>query len=83
MMSSLVLLRREELIGVIPPPSGVTPNFVDPPSLKNRIVITSIVCSIISAVFVTLRLYATGIIIRTMGMDDCESSYLITSDDDC
>ncbi|KAF2175405.1 hypothetical protein K469DRAFT_680082 [Zopfia rhizophila CBS 207.26] len=69
-MHSVVLSPREEKVGVIPPPPGVTPNFINPPSLQYIILIINIVFPFISALFVTLRLYTTGLILRKVGIDD-------------
>ncbi len=71
-MPSFDLSLRVENVGVIPPPPGVTPNFINPPSLQHIILITNIILSLVSAVFVILRLYTTGFIIRSVGIDDCK-----------
>jgi hypothetical protein len=71
-------LRKEN--GAIPPPSGVTPNFTDPPSLQHIVLITNIIFTLVSALFVILRLYTTGFIIRSVGIDDCK--YFDLSQDD-
>ncbi|KAH7034021.1 hypothetical protein B0J12DRAFT_679791 [Macrophomina phaseolina] len=60
----------EETLGVIPPPWGVTPNFVNPASLAPIVLITNICFPLTSALFVTLRLYTTGFVTRTVGIDD-------------
>ncbi|KAH7111824.1 hypothetical protein B0J11DRAFT_447400 [Dendryphion nanum] len=69
-MPSFGLSLREEIIGVLPPPPGVTPNFINPPSLQHIILITNIILSIVSALFVALRFYTTGCIIHSVGVDD-------------
>ncbi|KAH6668450.1 hypothetical protein B0J14DRAFT_165038 [Halenospora varia] len=69
-MPSFDLLLREENVGVIPPPLGVTPNFINPPSLQHIILITNIILPLVSVLFVILRLYTTGFIIRSVGIDD-------------
>lgn len=62
---------RTENVGVIPPPPGVTPNFIDPPSLRQVVLNTNIILSIVSAIFVAFRLYTTGCILHSIGVDDC------------
>ncbi|KAF1977070.1 hypothetical protein BU23DRAFT_527374 [Bimuria novae-zelandiae CBS 107.79] len=69
-MSSFDLSLREENVGVIPPPPGVTPNFINPPSIHHIILITNIILLLISSLFMTLRLYTTRFIIRSVGVDD-------------
>lgn len=71
-MHSFILSLRGENVGVIPPPPGVSPNFIDPPSLQHVVLITNIIFIFVSALFVTLRLYTTGIITRSVGIDDCK-----------
>ncbi|KAH7028416.1 hypothetical protein B0J12DRAFT_609275 [Macrophomina phaseolina] len=69
-MYSHFLLPREETLGVIPPPRGVIPNFVNPISLAHIVLIANVCFPFASALFVTLRLYTTGFITRTVGADD-------------
>lgn len=75
-MPSFDLSLREEIVGTVPPPPGVTPNFIDPPSLQHIILITNITLSFFSTFFVALRLYTTGLIIHSVGVDDCKYSIL-------
>ncbi|PVH91402.1 hypothetical protein DM02DRAFT_606570 [Periconia macrospinosa] len=69
-MPSFDLSLREENVGVISPPPGVTPNFINPPSLQHIILITNIILPLVSLLFATLRLYTTGIITRSVGIND-------------
>ncbi|KAH8702777.1 hypothetical protein GQ44DRAFT_40718 [Phaeosphaeriaceae sp. PMI808] len=69
-MPSFDLSLREEDIGVIPPPPGVAPNFINPPSLQHIILITNITLPFFSMLFVILRIYTTGFIIHSVGIDD-------------
>jgi hypothetical protein len=71
-MHSFALSPREKNVGVIPPPPGVTPNYINPPSLQHVILITNVIFSFVSALFVTLRLYTIGFITRSVGIDDCK-----------
>ncbi|KAH8723280.1 hypothetical protein GQ44DRAFT_315681 [Phaeosphaeriaceae sp. PMI808] len=69
-MHSFVLSLRGENVGVIPPPPGVSPNFINPPSRQHVVLIINIIFTFVSALFVALRLYTTGIITRSVGIDD-------------
>ncbi|KAF2178962.1 hypothetical protein K469DRAFT_323820 [Zopfia rhizophila CBS 207.26] len=69
-MPSFDLSPRAEFVGVVPPPPGVTPNFTDPPSRQHIILITNIILPFVSAFFMILRLYTTGFIIRSVGVDN-------------
>lgn len=72
MAHRLVFSLREEIIGLAPPPPGLTPNFHDPPSIRHLVLIINITCPLLSAIFVALRLYTTGFILRSVGIDDCK-----------
>lgn len=53
------------------PPNGITPNFVDPPSIGHRQTATNIVVLIVMIVVVLLRLYTRIFIVKSVGYDDC------------
>jgi hypothetical protein len=59
-------------IPLVPPPPGVTPNLIDPPSLAPTILITGIVFLILATSFFLVRAYSKLWISRNWGMDDCE-----------
>ncbi|KAH0386879.1 hypothetical protein KCU92_g2262, partial [Aureobasidium melanogenum] len=52
------------------PPNGITPNFVDPPSIGHRQTATNIVVLIIMIIVVLLRLYTRIFIVKSVGYDD-------------
>lgn len=59
-------------IPALNPPSGITPDFVDPATRAN---LTLISCAGIVAVmllFVMLRIYTKVYVIQTTGWDDCK-----------
>ncbi|KAH8696952.1 hypothetical protein GQ44DRAFT_665978 [Phaeosphaeriaceae sp. PMI808] len=70
-----ILSQRDEVVGVIPPPPGITPNFTNPPSRAHALITVQIVCAIISTLFTGLRFYTARFIIRQVRVDD----YLIIS----
>lgn len=74
----LLSTRRPEVVGVAPAPPGVTPNFANPPSIRHIPVIVNTVFTIISLVFVTLRLYTVCSITRNVRTEDCGFSLILT-----
>jgi hypothetical protein len=67
----------QDISGVIPPPSGVKPNFEHPESLGYRIIIASVICWFAATLFVFLRLYTRQYIIRIIAVEDCKHSGLL------
>ncbi|KAF3482730.1 putative Integral membrane protein Pth11-like [Arthroderma uncinatum] len=68
-------------LGAIPPPPGVTPNIVDPPSQWNGNIALHTVCLTLATTAVAMRIYTRTIITRTkMGVDDylCLVSFVLT-----
>lgn len=63
------------MIGAFPPPPGITPNFVDPPSIQRGFVAVLVVTLTISTLCIVLRA-ATRFASRTINAtwDDCEYS---------
>lgn len=61
-----------EILPALPPPPGVTPNFIDPPScadLGKGFVYTFLPLMVC---FVILRIYTRARVSRGFGVDDCE-----------
>jgi hypothetical protein len=74
-MYSPVFSQRDGVIGVIPPPPGITPNFANPPSRAHAIITVHIVCTILSTLFTILRSYTAFFITRHVKVDDCKPSH--------
>ena len=53
------------------PPSGVTPNFVDPPSLQNLYLTAAIPLLVVTSLAITARIYTKSVIIRKWMPEDC------------
>jgi hypothetical protein len=53
------------------PPDGITPNFVNPPSVGYQQTTTNIVVLVIMIIVVLLRLYTRIFIVKSFGYDDC------------
>jgi hypothetical protein len=58
-------------VGVVPPPPGVTPNFVNPPSTGYKIIIATVVTWALATFSLCLRLYVKLRIVRMIKLDDC------------
>lgn len=56
----------------MPPPPGVTPNFVNPQNRTDVYVVVYTIFSSLVVLFVSLRFYAKIWITRSVGWDDCE-----------
>ena len=59
-------------IPAAPPPPGVTPNFIDPPSIAPLARITMCVTMAFMLVFLALRIYSRTRVAHAFGMDDCK-----------
>lgn len=59
-------------LGGLPPPPGVTPNFVDPPSRQGQIIAAVGICLAFTTLLVCVRLYTVFCIIKSHGWADCE-----------
>ena len=57
---------------LVPPPPGVTSNFVDPPSNGLPFFVVTSILLVLVVVSVINRVYAKAFIIRKWTMDDCE-----------
>lgn len=53
------------------PPAGVLPNFLDPYSYKDYVVLTLVLCLAVSTLLVVIRMYARSMIAKNFGLEDC------------
>ena len=60
------------ITGTLPPPLGVTPNFVNPQSIGYRLIIVAAICPAITLTFLSLRIYTKRWILRQFLLDDCK-----------
>lgn len=72
MVTLSLQLRDSEPAAFIPPPPGVTSNFVDPPNRGYVVLIPAFVFAALSFVFLVLRVYTVRIITRKQGVADCK-----------
>ena len=61
-------------VPALPPPEGVTPNFINPSSLKSAFIVTTVICLPLATSAVIVRLFTTlrGSK-RVLHIDDCMS----------
>ncbi|PVH98525.1 hypothetical protein DM02DRAFT_630149 [Periconia macrospinosa] len=70
-MYSLILSQREKaVVGAVPPPPGITANFVNPPSRAHALLICNAVLLSFSTLFMGLRLYTCRFIMRHVRVED-------------
>jgi hypothetical protein len=62
------------IVGAMPPPPGVAPNFVNPPFKGLQIIITGIIFPVLMLPFIGARLYAKYSLLKRMHYDDCETA---------
>ena len=60
------------MVGGLPPPPGVVPNFVDPYSLADPIRAVGIFCMVLTTLTTVIRLYTKFCIIKSHGWADCK-----------
>ena len=58
-------------------PSGASPNFDNPPSLAGAVFAVGLTLSIISSVFVVIRLVTNYRALGRLGLADCASKFLL------
>ena len=59
-----------EMLGALPPPPGITPNFVNPPSTQTTIIAIMVACLVVTTVCVALRLYTKLYVLQKLGWED-------------
>ena len=64
-----------DLVPGLTPPPGVTPNFVNPPSIHLEASITLGICLAVTTPLVWLRLYTRYYIMKSHGLDDCKRRF--------
>lgn len=68
----LAVTSNSGIVGLSPPPPGVTPNFDHPESIGYRLAITLAVFLVLATCVLLLRLYTRYFIINIIGADDCK-----------
>lgn len=57
----------------MPPPPGVTPNFIDPPNRGPVVLILNCIFLPLTIIAVTIRMVVKGLFVHQLGWDDCMS----------
>ena len=60
------------LMGALPPPPGVKPNFVDPENFHPAMIATIVFCLALTTLLTVARVYTKLFISKTHGWDDCK-----------
>jgi hypothetical protein len=71
-MGFILKAERDGIVGVLPPPPGVIPNFEHPESQVYRLVITIAILLPVTTLVLFLRVYTKRVIVRNFGTDDCK-----------
>ena len=61
---------QPEIVGALPPPPSITPNFVSPYTAQTAIIIVLVACLVITTVLDASRLYTKLYVIKEMGWED-------------
>ena len=62
-----------EIVGAMPPPAGVTPDFSGRRTeLQDKTIVIFSVMTALSSVFILLRVYTRVFLVKTFGLDDCK-----------
>jgi hypothetical protein len=71
-MGFILKAERDEIVGALPPPPGVNPNFENPESQGYRVILTIVILFPMATIAVFLRVYTRIVIVRNFGIDDCK-----------
>jgi hypothetical protein len=58
-------------IPALPPPPGVVPNFMNPPTRAHQTQVVSAICLSLMCPLVALRVYCRLVVQHNWGIDDC------------
>lgn len=59
------------MLGGLPPPPGVVPNFVNPNSIANTIRAVAVSLAVLTTFSIAIRLYTKIFIVKAHGWEDC------------
>lgn len=58
-------------IPALQPPPGITPNFINPPTIAPALIAVNGVFLALMLLAVSIRIYSKGLLLRSLGWDDC------------
>ena len=58
--------------GMMPPPPGQSANMADPESIAWQLILTCVLCPVVSVILVLVRWYTARVIVQKTYTDDCE-----------
>lgn len=68
------MANHTDIVGTLPPPPGIVPNFVNPESRAYINTVMHSVCLTLVTLFLAIRIYTRKFICRWLGWDDCKTS---------
>jgi hypothetical protein len=71
-MGFILKAERDGIMGTLPPPPGVNPNFENPESQGYRVVLAIAILFPLATIVLFLRVYTSVVIVRNFGTDDCK-----------
>ncbi|KAH6718755.1 hypothetical protein BKA61DRAFT_596203 [Leptodontidium sp. MPI-SDFR-AT-0119] len=69
-MNPTPLVTRQEIVGVLPPPAGVRPNFEHPEFIGHHLIIVIAIFLPLASLVIALRIYTRRVIVNAIGYDD-------------
>lgn len=70
-MGLILNIERGGIVGALPPPPGVVPDFEHPESRGHLVIIATAILLPITTFVLALRIYTRVVIARYLGSDDC------------
>jgi hypothetical protein len=71
MDSASPIITRQDVMGAMPPPTGVVPNFSDPEYIGSQILVINIIFLLLATGVIALRIYCRFGILHNVGFEDC------------
>ncbi len=72
MHAYVLATRANDIVGVVPPPHGIEPDFLNPYSRQPQLVQACLAGLIFVLLFFFMHIWTRIVITRVLGWDDCE-----------
>ena len=59
----------------VPPPPGIVPNYVDPPSIGYAVLVVATISMILATIMLALRVFTKLYLIKAWNLEDCIASF--------